>query len=810
MTDNLDDLRSIEGFPKGKDEDLLALSNPPSYTAYPNPHIEEFIRQYGTSYDEATDDYHREPFVSDVSEGKNDPIYNAHSYHTKVPYKAIAAFIEHYTNRGDIVYDGFCGTGMTGVAAQSVGRRVILNDLSPVASFIASNYNTLVDSKLVEKEAKRILSEIEKECGWMYQTKHKVGRVGRINFTVWSDMFKCPYCDIDINFWDVAVHDGEVADEFYCPNCNARLTKKSLVRAKSVVYDIITKRNIETICQVPVLINYTIDKKRFEKRPDKFDLDIIDSIFKKEIPYLFPSNRMPEGDESRRNDPIGYTHVHHFYTKRSLWVTAALWSKARQVEDTRLRNHLIFWLQSVTVGFSKLNRYLKNAFSQVNRMLSGTLYIGSTTSEVSPWYSLTGKISKISKAATFALKDYSRVYSGSSTNTPIPANSIDYIFTDPPFGGNLMYSELNFIWESWLRVFTNNSSEAIVNGSQRKDLEDYKELMARCFSEMYRILKPGRWITVEFHNSKASVWNAIQDALALAGFVVAQVTVLDKQQESFKQVTSVGAVKNDLVINAYKPQKGFTEKLITSAGKGFEADFIREHLRQLPIAVNVERSKEMLFSKYLAYYVQHGYQVMYNGEQFYRALPQWGLEERDGFWFVDESQVNEYEKRKAKTFGKAGIQAQAVLFISDERSARQWIWNFLDQPKTYDEIYTDFLKALQTSEDEMPEVKVILEESFVRTNGHWKRPDQLTQAELEKKRQERLLRQFEEYLSTAKANQKLKEVRLEAVIAGFTECYRSGRYKDILLVGKKLDKAILENSSDLYDFIDIAEAKVEG
>ena len=60
--------------------------------------------------------------MTDVSEGKNDPIYNAHSYHTKVPYKAIIPFIEHYTEPGDIVFDGFCGTGMTGVAAQMVGR----------------------------------------------------------------------------------------------------------------------------------------------------------------------------------------------------------------------------------------------------------------------------------------------------------------------------------------------------------------------------------------------------------------------------------------------------------------------------------------------------------------------------------------------------------------------------------------------------------------------------------------------------------------------------------------------------------------
>jgi len=106
------------GFPHGKDEDILALSDPPYYTACPNPFIPEFIRQHGRPYDPETDDYHREPFATDVSEGKNDPIYNAHSYHTKVPHKAIMRYILHYTEPGDVVFDGFCGTGMTGVAAQ--------------------------------------------------------------------------------------------------------------------------------------------------------------------------------------------------------------------------------------------------------------------------------------------------------------------------------------------------------------------------------------------------------------------------------------------------------------------------------------------------------------------------------------------------------------------------------------------------------------------------------------------------------------------------------------------------------------------
>ncbi len=231
------EFRDIEGFPLGSDEDILALSDPPYYTACPNPFVEEFVEHYGKPYDPENDDYHREPFAADVSEGKNDPIYNAHAYHTKVPHKAIMRYILHYTKPGDVVFDGFCGTGMTGVAAQlcsdrrmieslayqtkedgrildeegrpisEVGaRRAVLNDLSPAATFIASNYNTPVDVDEFEREAKRILGEAEAECGWMYNTLHTDGKTeGRINYTVWSSVLACPNCTQELVFLDEAL-----------------------------------------------------------------------------------------------------------------------------------------------------------------------------------------------------------------------------------------------------------------------------------------------------------------------------------------------------------------------------------------------------------------------------------------------------------------------------------------------------------------------------------------------------------------------------------------------------------------------------
>ncbi len=542
------EFRKIEGFPIGDDEDILALSDPPYYTACPNPFIGDFFKYYGKPFDPDIP-YRREPFAADVSEGKNDPIYNAHSYHTKVPHKAIMRYILHYTDPGDIVFDGFCGTGMTGVAAQMCGDRkeveslgykvmedgtilnenakpfsklgrryAILNDISPVAAFIAYNYNTPKDIAEFEQAAKRILGEIEQEYDWMYLTLHQV--------------FVCPECTHELIFREVAVddHTGNVRDKFQCPYCQVRLTKRSLNNVKITQFDNAISQTVRQTKQVPVLIRYTLGKKHFEKKPDAFDLALLLKIENNEFIYAFPKNRMPVGDEARRNDERGITHVHHFYTKRSLSVLATLIEKTSKISDRTTSNMCRFMFEQWVIGFSKLNRYSPHHFSQNNRNLSGTLYIGSQVSEVSPEYAFTEKLKRLVKAFKNLSMKYNTInFVGSSTALKIPANSVEYIFTDPPFGANLMYSELNFLWESWLKLFTNSNQEAIENTVQGKGLVEYQQIMTSCFQEFYRVLKAGHWMTVEFHNSLNSVWNAIQEALQHAGFVIADVRTLDKQ-----------------------------------------------------------------------------------------------------------------------------------------------------------------------------------------------------------------------------------------------------------------------------------------
>lgn len=548
--------RKIEGFPIGDDEDILAMSDPPYYTACPNPFLNDFVTQYGTKYIPEAE-YHREPFTSDVSEGKTDPLYTAHGYHTKVPHKAIMRYILHYTKPGDIVFDGFCGTGMTGVAAQLCGnkqeveklgyrvtstgqvtedvrdsagnsatvsvsefgtRRAILNDLSPAATFIAANYGSPVDSKAFEKEASRILKEIEDEFAWMYETLHTDGKTkGRINFTVWSDVFSCGECGKEIIFVAEALdtETGSIRETFPCPHCGIESKKDDLELRYESSLDKALGTTVSLPKRVPVLINYTAKGGKHEKTPDKHDLELLRKVTALPVPQQLPTLELPDMQMRRvgRMQPAHITHIHHFFLPRATHVLAGLWKRASACEDHRLRNMLLFFVEQAIWGMSLLNRYSPSHFSQTNRALSGVFYIASQISEVSPWYNLEGKLGRLVKVFSNVKmnRDNVNVTDQDLASINVPANTVDYIFTDPPFGENIYYSDLNILVESWHGVRTAPANEVIVDRVKEKTLIDYQRMMSDCFSNYCRVLKPGRWMTVEFHNSRNSVWNAIQE-----------------------------------------------------------------------------------------------------------------------------------------------------------------------------------------------------------------------------------------------------------------------------------------------------------
>lgn len=874
------EFRNIEGFPIGSDEDILNLSDPPYYTACPNPWIGDFIAEWEAQKPDTDEEYHREPFAADVSEGKNDPIYNAHSYHTKVPHKAIMRYILHYTNPGDIVFDGFCGTGMTGVAAQMCGdretvaslgyqvkadgtilqeeidesgktvwkpfsnlgaRKAVLNDLSPAATFIAYNYNTPVDVKAFEKEAKRILAEVEKECGWMYETKHTDGQVGKINYVIWSDEFVCPECLGNIVFWDMTQGEDSSEDStLSCKHCGSPLTKRKMEHAWVNKYDNAIKQTVKQAKQEPVLINYSVGGKRFEKKPDENDLKLITKIAAKDIKAWFPTTPVPKGDKTGEPLRIGITHAHHFYTNRNLHVISSIWDRFKEFPKGRLA------LTSVLIKTASLlhNIGIKNGKINLAGALPNAMYIPSNLAERNIFELLRGKIDDFVRVSFDKIKNRNLLTLGSLGASYIGDNSdkLDYIFIDPPFGSNLHYSELNFLWDAWLGVVTNNVPEAIENRTQKKSINEYRDLMESCFRQAFRVLKPGRWMTVEFSNTGSVVWNSIQSALSNAGFVVGNVSALHKGQGTFNSQTNPTSVKQDLVISAYKPNGGFEDRFTTEATTEEGVwDFIRTHLKYLPITKSQgqallsipERDPRILFDQLVAYYVRKGYQLPIDSKEFQMGLAQ-RFSERDGMFFLPE-QTAEYDKKKLIS----GALIQASLFVKDEASAIDWLRQLLKtKPQTFADINPQFMQQLGgwSKNEAQLDLRELLSQNFLCYDGQdevpdqihsylssnwkelrnlakndsaliakakdrWYLPDPNKAGDLEKLREKSLLKEFEEYKA---AKKKLKVFRIEAVRVGFKKLWEQQEFAALIAVAEKLPSNVLEEDPVLLMYYDQA------
>ena len=734
----LPELRKIEGFPIGEDDDIINLSDPPYYTACPNPWLNDFIAEWEKEKEQLENDGKRkkdfevkEPYASDVSEGKSDPIYNAHSYHTKVPPKAITQYLSHYTQEGDIVLDGFSGSGMTGVACKNIigdsgqcaHRNVILNDLSPAATNLTYNNTESINLIKFENIASEILEKTIEEFGWMFKTKDpESGKEVDVEYYVWSEICNCESCSSKLQFSEIAFTEdlSTLKEEIYCPNCGISINKRTLQPCLQNIYD----KDLDEVVQIPqremsILCYKTKGKKKF-KKPDEYDYSIVDklsSLSKSGMPIAeLPDMQMMRVGRMKSSQ---IKYVHQFYFEKMRYILGYMWNLASQITDSRIQNLVKYWLDSQFVNLSYRNRYRPNVSFPYNPM-TGVFYIPMMSCESNPFVAYKNKLSKIVDAFKNIneQKGCSIVSNSSTSDLPINDCTVDYIFTDPPFGENIYYSDLNFYVEAWNRVYTKTEPEAIVDKVKAKGTYSYNKLIENCFREYYRVLKPGKWITVVFSNTSASIWNGIQNSLRAVGFIIVNVSSLDKQQRSFQSVNTTTAVKQDLVITCYKPSKDLTRKLASSySNKNSVWDFISEHLSYLPIHIQrgnattsiVERSPKILYDSLISYFVQHGYQIPMDAQEFQAGLRERYIE-RDGMYFTP-SQVAEYEEKRKHTseFVPMG------LIVSDEANGIEWLKQLLKEPKTYQEISPEWMQAVNglRKGDVLPELRDILEENFI-------------------------------------------------------------------------------------------------
>ena len=842
--------------------------------------LKTFIVRHVRPYDPSTDDYDRPPFAADIKEGKNDPIYNAHSYHTKVPPRSIVPYILHYTQPGDVVLDPFCGSGMTGVAAQMCSqppadilgsfpelkdrlgpRACILNDLSPAACHIAYNYNTPVDVAALNREFERIKAAVKDEFDWLYRTEHFEPAVGvydvcnpevasrlqnppggkskhslleeeertwelltkaevetrlgylvtdlprdeqwgdldvaqidqwvsipaTIKNTIWSDVFRCEGfvtieeptgkmstrgknagkpivtkkrvargCHESIVLWSAAVDPKtrEIKESFRCPHCNQEWKKLQLTREGDIPVLTVVEFFGTTSRKAAVRLRRSHNVTAAE-RSHLSDLE------KRQLNRFFPAAPIDAGREMMRHGLLarGLTHEKHFYSSRLLHALSAIWEEISATHDHRVRRALQFAFTAVLHRCSRLNRLRP---SGAGDPLTGTLYIGSLWREN---HVLEDFIERQAVLITLASKINTGqvlVREGSASDlSELPDGSVDYVFTDPPFGSNLFYADCSMLWESWLGQYTDENYEMVVSdrrvGGAFKTLDDYATLMTTAIREMYRVLKPGRWATIEFNNSDGKVFEVIKRAVQESGFEIANMLLLDKAQKSFKQTKGVTSgedvVDKDVLFNLHKPAVFRAEDRAEDHDLEQQlADAVRQHLQTLPDRIKTDPAR---------YNDEHRTTATINSMLMNSLIPRGVSVERLNLPFIERvcaryfRKIGQHWYLRGESVGSGNGKPlfEEEVDIKDELTAIAWLRQSVQQkPMLIGELKPLWMRAtglLPAAISQELSLDMLLSENFWRDpdSNRWREPTDEEREKMNDDRSIRVLHDAERYVA---------------------------------------------------------------
>jgi DNA modification methylase len=843
----LPELKKMEGFPIGEDEDIVNLSDPPYYTACPNPWLNQFVEEWEIEKAILESKGIRSkqtqeilPYTENIIESVNNEIYRAHTYHTKVPHPAICRLLLHYTKPGDIIIDSFGGTGMAGVAARKcdgqdrelykrflyefdeiknmeIGyRHAILNDLSPIAFHISKNFNSNFDMDALLPQLSNFQKKLKEKVKHLYEVKIDHSKLP-INYVVWTEVLSCKSCGHELNYHNLTSDylNNRFTDLLICPNCGSEQKRTEATTNTETVYDNYLKDSIKQIKYVPTLINASSTSKRVLKIPDNDDIKLSNFDEQNQDDKFIPLEKIKEGDKSGDPYRVGVNNIHQFYSPRTRFFIKTYLSLLNSSEFKSSKDLLMFILTAILPKLTRMNRYMpKHGSRALVGPMANTLYIPPMYVENNPLDQFEFQSKKILKA--FLNHHNLNVGQiGSATNlSTLSENTVDYVFIDPPFGANIMYSELNQISESWLNLKTNNFKEAIENKSQKKNKFDYQTLMLDSFRELYRVLKPGKYMTVQFSNTSAAVWNTLQNSIHQSGFYILNVITNDNTRGGLHAMLGPTAVKQNLIINCFKPTIEFETNINSSTSKSI-IDLTNEVMTHLPITVIreqgrlqiFERTHKVLYDKLLTYFVAKGLPVPIDSRQ-YRELLQQNYVERDGMYFTSE-QVQEYDRQQNET----PQFIQLSILVSSEQDGVLWLKNLLsEKSRSYQDIQPLWMQALAgvRKGDIIPELADILEENFLKdSNGKWYVANPENESDLEKLRNKRLLKQFDAYKEEAsKPKSKIKEARVEALRVGFKHCYQEKDFKTIVQIGDRIPNNLLMEDEVLLQFYDIAISRV--
>lgn len=498
-----------------------------------------------------------------VAAPRTDPIYNCHSYLTKVPVAAILPFIDQFTSPGGIVADMFAGSGMTGIAAVMHGRRAHLSDISALGQHIALGYLTEVSPSRLREAANAAIARARKRIGDLYDTKRADDeKTVEMVRTVWSFTYLCPKCRKPLVYFEHLEEEGTRPPK-KCPNCPEGFVRRSWSRGEDVPVQVVVDG---------------ISGKQVSQPPQPGDLDRITRAQRDRRQQAIPTLVIDSEREMYRRSALGkhgLTETRRFFSPRNGIALLELWKAINRVDDDDVRRKLRFAFTAILPRASR--RYQWGPLRPLNAQ-NQTYYIAPVYFEWNVFELFGRKVEAAIRSDAVIFREmplFAKSLADSVNYTTASADSlghladssVDYIFTDPPFGSNIFYSDMNIFQEAWLGTTTAHESEAVMHTTGKKKnaaAERYEALLTGAFFEAFRILKPGAYMSVVFGNSNGAIWSLVQRALYGAGFgpVPVHVAILDKGQRSVKGLSSgsEAVVTVDLVLTVRKGSAACTKE----------------------------------------------------------------------------------------------------------------------------------------------------------------------------------------------------------------------------------------------------------
>ena len=610
-------------------------------------------------------------------------MYNVHRYWARKPHNVVHDYIERYSSKGDVVLDPFCGSGVAPIEAVKIGRKVIAVDIDPIALFITRMTAIPTNITKIKKSFEEISQSISKEILEYYITK-------------------CPYCKKK-NYEICAIwkQGSDLPEEirFYCEQCGKYVHKKP---------DPDDVEKINKIKQTPIIKPYPKNELKYHNGRDfkegthQSNLQDIPSLFTHRnllaLSILFDKINLISDKEVREVFRFAFTSMCHLATKmtpvRPSRPYSSFWSQQRYwVPPTNMESNVWFLFDSAINGRQGLINGKKDSNDQITNFKEAKDYNELVDSDAN-FLSLNQSTSDLSN---------------------IPSDSVDYVFTDPPYGGAIQYFELGTLWRVWLSLtgdFEHNYQEEItINDKQQKNFEFYHKMLHSAFREIYRVLRPSKYMTVTFHAKDIRIYNSLIRAAVTAGFDIEKIVYQPPARPSAKQLLQpYGSAIGDYYMRFRKP---FTARKHVSEEEIDKENFARIITESL-IKILAERGEPTPYSIIINSYADIYQKLKDSGYLFSatKGLPDI-LKERlkkdfvlqnGKWWFKDPSVVRHIENIPLRE----RVESTVIMVLSKKIKA------------SFDEIVQEiFIQFPNALTPETSSIMSILKEYAEPKGGKW-------------------------------------------------------------------------------------------